>query len=64
MATTILAAQEQPGYTLPEAARLAIIAQSPYSKRCVRIEQQRMAFIRRFGNDGVTPSSSSLGGQA
>jgi len=54
MASTILAAPEQPGYKLPDATRLEITGKSSYSRRCELIEQQRQAFINLYGHDGVT----------
>lgn len=52
MASTILpsASTTLPTYRLPEAIRLAIIAQSPAAKKRVEIERQRLAFIEKFGN--------------
>ena len=54
MATVILASAPPATrlqYHLPEAARLAIVAQSPASKQRAKIEQQRLAFIQIHGSE-------------
>lgn len=53
MASTILppAPPHLATYRLPEHARLAIIAQSPAALQRAAIERQRLAFIKKFGNE-------------
>jgi len=50
MAEQILAAPKSHDYQLPEADRLALIAQTRYGQRTLLIERQRTAFIARYGD--------------